>query len=207
MARDVYLRRYATEAQPLLKFEDGLGSPRTSSCRSDPAGARPRLRRPRPERVGFAREVIEPRCSDARSAPGYLTYDDMLTRLRAALADPQYGDLAAQRLRQRFPVVLVDEFQDTDPIQWEILRRAFHRHSTLVVIGDPKQAIYAFRGADVNSYLQVARSRPRSARWSTASAATGRCWTGSDLIMGDASLGDPAIVVRPVGSARPRVAD
>ena len=87
----------------------------------------------------------------------YLTYDDMLTRLQAALADPRHGDLAAQRLRDRFPVVLVDEFQDTDPIQWDILRRAFHQHSTLVVIGDPKQAIYAFRGADVNSYLQVAR--------------------------------------------------
>ena len=52
-------------------------------------------------------------------------------------------------------MVMVDEFQDTDPVQWEILRRAFHRHGTLILIGDPKQAIYAFRGADVYSYLDA----------------------------------------------------
>ena len=62
---------------------------------------------------------------------------------------------AAARLRERYRVVLVDEFQDTDPVQWEILRRAFHGHSTLILIGDPKQAIYAFRGADVYSYLDA----------------------------------------------------
>ena len=52
----------------------------------------------------------------------------MLTRLRDALADPEHGPAAADRLRQRYRIVMVDEFQDTDPIQWEILRRAFHRH-------------------------------------------------------------------------------
>ena len=52
--------------------------------------------------------------------------------------------------------MLVDEFQDTDPIQWEILQRAFGGGGvTLVLIGDPKQAIYAFRGADVYSYLEA----------------------------------------------------
>ena len=135
--------------------------------------------------------------------PGYLTYDDMLTRLQAALADPRHGELAAQRLRDRFPVVLVDEFQDTDPIQWDILRRAFHQHSTLVVIGDPKQAIYAFRGADVNSYLQVARESTTIATLGTCYRSDRALLDGLDLIMGDASLGDPAIVVRPVGSAHP----
>ena len=53
-------------------------------------------------------------------------------------------------------MVLVDEFQDTDPVQWEIMHRAFgHRPATLVLIGDPKQAIYAFRGADVHAYLDA----------------------------------------------------
>ena len=61
----------------------------------------------------------------------------------------------AERLRARYRVVLVDEFQDTDPIQWEIMRRAFGA-GTLVLIGDPKQAIYAFRGADVYAYLEAA---------------------------------------------------
>ena len=106
------------------------------------------------ERVAFAtavREEIERR----KRASQLFTYDDMLTRLRDALADPERGTAAADRLRRRYLIVMVDEFQDTDPIQWEILHRTFHRHSTLILIGDPKQAIYAFRGADVFSYLDA----------------------------------------------------
>ena len=59
-------------------------------------------------------------------------------------------------MRQRWKVVLVDEFQDTDPKQWEVLDRAFIGHATVVLIGDPKQAIYAFRGGDVVTYLGAA---------------------------------------------------
>ena len=60
------------------------------------------------------------------------------------------------RLRERYDVVLVDEFQDTDPVQWDIMRTAFDAEGkTLVLIGDPKQAIYAFRGADVHTYLKA----------------------------------------------------
>ena len=70
--------------------------------------------------------------------------------------DPARGALARDRLRQRFDVVLVDEFQDTDPVQWDIMRGAFDAEGkTLVLIGDPKQAIYAFRGADVHTYLKA----------------------------------------------------
>ena len=203
VARDVYLRRYANQEQPLLKFEDALRLAddvvRAGPIRLVPdlgAGARA------DERVGFAREVVE-EVQRRKERARYLTYDDMLTRLQAALADPRHGELAAQRLRDRFPVVLVDEFQDTDPIQWDILRRAFHQHSTLVVIGDPKQAIYAFRGADVNSYLQVARESTTIATLGTCYRSDRALLDGLDLIMGDASLGDPAIVVRPVGSAHP----
>ena len=59
-------------------------------------------------------------------------------------------------MRQRWRIVLVDEFQDTDPKQWEVLDRAFTGHATMVLIGDPKQAIYAFRGGDVVTYLAAA---------------------------------------------------
>jgi exodeoxyribonuclease V beta subunit len=87
-----------------------------------------------------------------------MTYDDLLTRLDTALADDGGIDVAAE-LQMRYKVVLVDEFQDTDPVQWDIMRRAFGRGlSTLVLIGDPKQAIYAFRGADVFAYLAARRS-------------------------------------------------
>jgi exodeoxyribonuclease V beta subunit len=87
-----------------------------------------------------------------------LTYDDVLMRLRATLLDERRGPAACARLRERYDVVLVDEFQDTDPVQWDIMRRAFGEGgATLVLIGDPKQAIYAFRGADVYAYLDAAR--------------------------------------------------
>ena len=85
-----------------------------------------------------------------------LTYDDVLSRLRRTLFDEQRGPAACARLRERYDVVLVDEFQDTDPVQWDIMHRAFGQGgATLVLIGDPKQAIYAFRGADVHAYLQA----------------------------------------------------
>ena len=60
-------------------------------------------------------------------------------------------------------VVLVDEFQDTDPVQWSVLRRAFHGHATMVLIGDPKQAIYAFRGANIRNILDFEEDFPDAA--------------------------------------------
>ena len=90
---------------------------------------------------------------------GVMTYDDLLTRLRNTLADEEHGAAACARLREQYHVALVDEFQDTDPIQWEIMRRAFGEgEATLILIGDPKQAIYSFRGADVYAYLSAAHS-------------------------------------------------
>ena len=93
---------------------------------------------------------------------------------------------------------MVDEFQDTDPVQWDILRRAFAGHRTLVLIGDPKQAIYAFRGADVYSYLdaveQADRVQTLSTNWRSDAALVGAL----DQLMGGAALGEPQIVVRPV---------
>src|SRR4051794_8856451 len=58
-----------------------------------------------------------------------LDYDDLLHRLRDALVDPEHGEAAQQRIRSRYAVVLVDEFQDTDPVQWDILRLSFHGHT------------------------------------------------------------------------------
>lgn len=84
---------------------------------------------------------------------GILSYDDLLRDLAVAL-EPSDSPARA-RMQQRWSVVLVDEFQDTDPIQWLVFERAFHGHSTLVLIGDPKQAIYAFRGGDIDTYLRA----------------------------------------------------
>ena len=94
--------------------------------------------------------------NERKRALKILTYDDVLIRLRRTLLDEKRGPAACARLRERYDVVLVDEFQDTDPVQWDIMHRAFGQgEATLVLIGDPKQAIYAFRGADVHAYLQA----------------------------------------------------
>ena len=110
-------------------------------------------------------------CSRARDeltrkkrALGQRTYDDLLVDLRTALT----GDAAglSEGLRQRYRVALIDEFQDTDPVQYDIFRRVFdHEGHSLILIGDPKQAIYSFRGADVHTYLS-ARSSAGDAVWS-----------------------------------------
>jgi exodeoxyribonuclease V beta subunit len=88
-----------------------------------------------------------------------LTYDQLLFRLARTLDDPERGPEACRRLAERYRVVLVDEFQDTDPVQWTVLQRAFSSGRTrLVLIGDPKQAVYGFRGADVHAYLEAAEA-------------------------------------------------
>ena len=65
------------------------------------------------------------------------TFDDMQTRLLDAFRHPSTGEAAKQRLRDRFPLVLVDEFQDTDPVQWEILRESFVGHASVEIGSAP----------------------------------------------------------------------
>ncbi|MGJ3509208.1 UvrD-helicase domain-containing protein [Enemella sp. A6] len=126
------------------------------------------------------------------------TFDDLQNRLRDALGHPTTGALVAERLQQRFPLVMVDEFQDTDPVQWQVLRRAFDGRSTMVLIGDPKQAIYGFRGADVQSYLDAragAEVFTLDRNWRTDRPVQ-RCL---DALFGQAALGE-GIAVTPVDS-------
>lgn len=94
-----------------------------------------------------------------RIAGGRLGFHDLLTRLDAALHGPSAEQLAAT-IRTQFPVALVDEFQDTDPLQFRILQRIYPISDNacggvMVMVGDPKQAIYGFRGADIYSYLKA----------------------------------------------------
>jgi exodeoxyribonuclease V beta subunit len=86
-------------------------------------------------------------------------FDDMLTRLDAALQGVN-GERLAEVIRRQFPVALIDEFQDTDPLQYRIFDSIYRveEHAedrALLLIGDPKQAIYAFRGADIFTYLKA----------------------------------------------------
>lgn len=82
-------------------------------------------------------------------------FDDLLLQVHAALADPRQPQLA-QAVRMKYQAALVDEFQDTDALQYEIFIRLFGDERYLFfMIGDPKQAIYSFRGADIFSYLRA----------------------------------------------------
>ena len=198
---DLFLRRYATNGSPPMSYENALEIANqaveaiharlvpAALAADDPSGSG--------ERVAFATAVR--REVERRKRTGKLfTYDDMLTRLRDVLADPEHGTAAAQRLRQRYRIVMVDEFQDTDPIQWEILRRAFHRHTTLILIGDPKQAIYAFRGADVFSYLDAVQQADQVMSLAVNRRSDQALVAALDVLLGDAALGDERIVVRTV---------
>ena len=129
-----------------------------------------------------------------------MTYDDLLTRLEKILTDPG-GEVAVRRLRARFRVVLVDEFQDTDPVQWDIVRLAFGEDSTLVLIGDPKQAIYAFRGADVYAYLEAARSAGSSATLEVNWRSDQGLLEAYDALFANARLGHEGIAYRSVRAA------
>lgn len=87
-----------------------------------------------------------------KAAQRLLAFDDLLNRLNEALHGPAGADLATT-LRTQYPLALIDEFQDTDPVQYQIFDRIYREGGDLCFVGDPKQAIYAFRGADLATYL------------------------------------------------------
>ncbi|NDY43584.1 UvrD-helicase domain-containing protein, partial [Dissulfurirhabdus thermomarina] len=106
--------------------------------------------------LGRLVEWVRAEAPRRRAARSLLSFDDLLSRVEGALRGPG-GGLLGRRLRERFRAVLVDEFQDTDPLQYAIFRKAFGGGGTrLVLVGDPKQAIYRFRGADIFAYRQAA---------------------------------------------------
>ena len=145
--------------------------------------------------VNFAKDVLA-ELEVRKRRRGILGYDDLLTRLADAL---EADDSPAQlRMHQRWPIVMVDEFQDTDPVQWKVIDRAFTDRSTLILIGDPKQAIYAFRGGDIVTYLKAAETagvrKTLGKNWRSDAALVNRLQT----LLGGAQLGDPRIIVHEV---------
>ena len=107
--------------------------------------------------------LVRERLERRKRQEGLFDFQDMLTLVARSLeADhPRAGQLSAA-LRARYRYALVDEFQDTDETQWQIFRRLFFEDAganagVLTLVGDPKQAIYSFRGADVHTYLRARR--------------------------------------------------
>jgi len=157
-------------------------------------------------RVEFA-EAVRAEVERRKRRLGVLSYDDLLSRLRDALRDPAAP--ARARMRQRWRIVLVDEFQDTDPVQWQVLDHAFSDAGpdedaggrparAMVLIGDPKQAIYGFRGGDVVTYLQAAASAATRATLGTNWRSDGALVDRLQVLLRGAALGDDQIVVREV---------
>ena len=157
----------------------------------------------------------------ARRSASVMAYDDILTQLRDAISpSPGHrgrtspgsvvGDSSAHTrvsatMSDRFPIALIDEFQDTDPVQWQIFSTLF-ADSTLVLVGDPKQAIYAFRGADVHTYVEATSGE------NVASSSLKQNWRSDEALLQvlnallrDSSFGDERIRYVPVGAAQPHL--
>jgi exodeoxyribonuclease V beta subunit len=148
--------------------------------------------------VDFARDAVE-EVETRKRRRNLLTFDDLLGRLADAV--DQVPSPAAERMRTRWRVVLVDEFQDTDPVQWRVLQGAFAQAARLVLIGDPKQAIYAFRGGDTPTYLAAvadADQQTLGRNWRSDAAVV----DALQVLTHGAALGDQRITVREVRAER-----
>ena len=187
-ATDVYVSRYQDVAQPTLDPRRALTIAR-EACLSTLE-----VKSQYVDDEAFCEEVRQ-RFASRKRTMGLVTFDDLTGRLHDVLIHPSTGDWAIGALQNRFAVVLVDEFQDTDPHQWQIIKRAFVTPERVtVLIGDPKQSIYGFRNADLMSYLDAARqittrSLPRNHRSDEAVV------NGVQELFGNLPLGDPTITV------------
>jgi exodeoxyribonuclease V beta subunit len=109
----------------------------------------------RAEFLRFAKEEMVKR----KSHMNLWSFNDLIDNVREGL-NGQRGQLIAEAIRRKYPAALIDEFQDTDPAQCDIFEKIFNaKNSLLFYIGDPKQAIYTFRGADVYSYIAAKKNK------------------------------------------------
>ncbi len=192
--RDAELTSALTRAQALEIARIAVGNPEAPLAPA--TGAVPEMRRRLAERVRGDLDERKRRLS-------VMTYDDLLVRLKQALRGED-GEAVARRMRARYDVVLVDEFQDTDPTQWDIMRLAFARDDgTLVLIADPKQAIYAFRGADIYAYLDAVAEAHTQRTLSVNRRSDQPLLDAYDALFGNARLGHRDIVYRRVHASAP----
>lgn len=197
---DLYLRRFGRDPNPSLNPDRArkaaraaVFDPQAALAPKDADGTAAG------DAVAFA-EAVRVELQRRKRATGIRDFDDLPALLHDVLTDPEHGADARRRVRERYRVVLVDEFQDTDPLQWGILRAAFHGHATLILVGDPKQAIYAFRGAEVYAYLDAV-TEARTLELTTNWRSDGPLLDALAHLHGGAALGHPGIVVHPVSAA------
>ncbi|WP_432476179.1 UvrD-helicase domain-containing protein [Nocardioides sp. GXQ0305] len=198
---DLYLRAFAyDEDEPAFSYAEALAIARQTAladpqARVEPAGSPRDTAHGR--KVAFA-EAARAELDRRKRQLGILSYDDLLSQLADALSDDDAP--ARARMRQRWRIVLVDEFQDTDPVQWQVLDRAFSGHATMVLIGDPKQAIYAFRGGDVVTYLAASETSLAQQTLDVNWRSDHDLLQSFQAVLRGAALGDPRIVVHDVSA-------
>ncbi|MGW0179221.1 UvrD-helicase domain-containing protein [Nocardia sp. NPDC003345] len=200
VVEDLYLSRYARTPAPFTVKQAHRFV--LAAVRDRQALLAPDSDEASAQRVAFA-EAVRAETERRKRLAGIRDFDDLLILLRDILADPRRGAAACRRIRDRYRVVLVDEFQDTDPLQWEILRRAFHGHRPLILVGDPKQAIYAFRGAEVLSYLDAVGHATARRELTTNRRSDAGLLRALEQLLGGAALGHDEIVVAPVAPTQP----
>lgn len=115
--------------------------------------------------LAHATRWVSAKLEETKLRRSQLGFDDMLKRLDGALHG-HTGKRLADTIAAQYPMALIDEFQDTDTLQWRIFHRVYARRDAtgLLLIGDPKQAIYGFRGADIHTYLR-ARTSAQQPMW------------------------------------------
>lgn len=121
--------------------------------------------------------VVRSRMHASKRQAHQLSFDDLLKDLDGALGS-SLGERLCDRIRATYRVAMIDEFQDTDPQQYRIFHRLYggHQDTALLMIGDPKQAIYGFRGADIFTYIQARRNV-------SAHYTLGRNWRSSGALV------------------------
>ena len=169
-------------------------------------------------------ERIVAEVRDRRAERAERTFDSLLSDTRDLLAGPEAA-VVIRSLRDRYRIVLIDEFQDTDQVQWEIFKRAFidrapdggdtgSRRSSnsiavdqtvadqvVVIVGDPKQSIYRFRSAEIAAYLDAVATAGEVLTLGTNWRSDAPLLEGLESLMTGFEFGSPEVVFTPVTAA------
>jgi exodeoxyribonuclease V beta subunit len=216
VASDHYLATYGVSTVPpapisfksLLKAVDlRLKLPDARMMRVKPSDEKSKARCEQIDAAANLVDDVVTRVGERRVLERVRTFDSLITDARTLLHG-QSGRAVIGELRNRFKVVMIDEFQDTDSVQWDIFRTAFLEGSdpvTVILVGDPKQSIYRFRSAEISAYLD-ARCYTIDNGGLIASLDTN--WRsdepllrGLEAIFGGFHFGDPSVVFLPVKAA------
>ena len=138
--------------------------------------------------------------SQRRERRRQFDFHDILRRMHQGLRAP--GSALLQAVRSRFVVAILDEFQDTDPVQADIVRLLFrHADASLYLVGDPKQSIYGFRSADLDSYMQLRHTVDERRRLSVSHRSDPRLVDAVNTLFAvPAPFFHPGVLAEPVQS-------